>query len=74
MIGYITLAEWAARLGISTRRAYFLIAQGRVPGVIRGGTLVPADTPDPRLPRGRPHADPARQRNFREWMNKERLS
>ena len=52
----LTIAEWAAKLGISVRRARALLARPGVPGARKFGHVwaIPADAPDPRQPRGRP--------------------
>jgi len=58
----ISLKEYAANLGISTRRAATLAAQGRIKGAQKLGDgktcgwIVPEAATDPRRPAGRPQA------------------
>ncbi len=56
MPDYLTPAQYAARLGISTRRIHALLVQGRVPGSYQhmGRWAIPEGAQINILPAGRP--------------------
>ena len=75
---YFNASQYAAKLGVSTRRIQALLIGGRIKGAFRLGDgrtcawAIPATAPDPRKPAGKPPCRKRRKKKKATSISKKR--